>query len=267
MKRLLYLFLFPALVFGQGAVSYNALNRANQANALAGAALVAAQTAQAAVDAAELTLASNLEDISAITNLTAGNVLISDGTNFVAEPITQLVSATAWDDLVIPGVDLRVNASPPALAAIFSTGNLLGYSFDDSTDEQGYFTLQFPHSWKEGTVIYPHVHWMAATTNTGSATWGFEYNWANVSSNYASGPATIIAVDATGGQWNHQIAAFPAITNTAATVSSVLVGRFFRDANASESGATDDLTGDAVLLSLDIHIQVDGLGSSEQYTK
>ncbi len=45
------------------------------------------------------------------------------------------------------------------------------------------FTVQLPHNWKEGTTIFPHLHWMPkATASSGNVEWNFDYTWANYNS-------------------------------------------------------------------------------------
>lgn len=263
MKKLLYL--LPLLVIGSAQAQ---LSIAVAASQKADQALTLANNAYAVAGQARANLANaNMVDLTALSGMSAGDILIYDGSDIVAEPINQLTSATGFESISISGLNLRVNGSPPGLAGVLDSGALEGYHFDDTSDEQAFFSIQFPHNWREGSVIHPHVHWMAESTNIGNITWGLEYSWQNINGEFST-PTTIIGNDASeGAAWQHLICGLTSITNESATFSSVLIGRLFRDANASEVGSTDDLAEDITLLSVDIHIEVDGIGSSEEYVK
>ena len=67
-----------------------------------------------------------------------------------------------------------------------STG-VYTYQFDNNTEEELFFAAQIPHAWKEGSNIYPHVHWYPTNTDTGNVIWGLEYTWANVNGTFGRG--------------------------------------------------------------------------------
>jgi len=123
------------------------------------------------------------------------------------------------------------------------------------------FTLQLPHNWKDGTTIYPHIHWTPrASATAGNMQWNFDYSWANLatgtfpatttSSVVITGPFTAnqhLLSDLTTGNIG--------ISGIGKTYSSVLICRIWR--NSSLAG--DTYAGDAGGLSMDFHISIKDL--------
>jgi hypothetical protein len=173
-------------------------------------------------------------------------------------------TATVWDDLRVPGLQVKIGASAPDLTAFLGAGNLLIYRFDgNATTEQVYFTIQLPHSYKEGSDITPHVHWSPINANAGNVKWQLEYSWANIDATFPA-VTTITATDAASGTaWDHQTIDFSAITGTGKTISSMLVCRLFRD----PTDAADTYASDAALLEIDFHFEINTIGSRAILTK
>jgi len=188
--------------------------------------------------------------------------------------------ATSWEDLRIAAESTRAGGTKDPDFAVFKTdgsgsqGVFLLW-FDKATEEELYFSVQLPHAWKQGSDLYPHVHWTPAANGGANecVRWGLEYTWANVSGTF--GDTTIIYTDATDGSTatvqgdesvvagKHYISAFDALDATDKTLSSMLVCRVFRDATDS----TDDYNADAGLLEIDFHYQIDAFGSDTEYGK
>ena len=89
-------------------------------------------------------------------------------------------AATVWDDIqVSAGSASRLGFTDPDWAQFQDDGSgstgVYQLAFDNTTDEELYFTAELPHGWKLGSTIYPHVHWSPEDTNTGNVVWGLEY--------------------------------------------------------------------------------------------
>lgn len=179
--------------------------------------------------------------------------------------------ATVWDDIMVPGFSAAKNDNPPTFGT-FLGGILINYftnATNASNENQVYFTIQFPHSWK-GTAIFPHIHWSPRSDPGGDMTvrWGLEYTWAEynpTAPNTFPGPTTIY-VDApisAGSENKHLIASFGEITPSANQdgISSMMVCRLFRNSS------NDTYTGDAGFLQFDIHYEKDTDGSREEFIK
>jgi len=198
-----------------------------------------------------------------------------DGTNgFVVRTdgsVEMEGNATVWDDIMIPGFSTAKSSNAPTFA-VFIDGVYLNYFADVATNEnQVYFTVQFPHSWK-GTAIKPHIHWSPRSTVSIAAVvrWGLEYTWVEYNSATPNTfPATdIVYVDApcaSGSQQKHLIASFGDIIPSTSQdgISSMMVCRVFRNS----SHGNDTYTGDAGFLQFDIHYEKDTEGSREPFEK
>lgn len=170
--------------------------------------------------------------------------------------------ATGWDDLCAPATAIN----PPGAASDpdWDTTNI-GWLFDDASTEVLHIVMQMPHSWEEGSMIYPHVHWMPPSSDTGSVLWRMEYRWTNVGDQEIGAFTTLDVLDAgSGNNYEHQIAAFAGISGTGKTLSSIISIKLSRIGG----DASDTFVGDALFKEFDIHYQTDTpAGSEEEYVK
>jgi hypothetical protein len=186
-----------------------------------------------------------------------------------------------WDDLKVPALTTKLfGVSDPDFVVYKTDGagsrGVFLYWFDKLLEEEVFFIVQLPHSYKQGSDIRPHVHWLPKTTGGAGlfVKWGLEYTWANINGVYAAN-TTIITTDASSSSTattsgdnimtidKHYVSSFPSITGTGKTISSMLICRVFRDA----TDATDDYDDDAGLLEFDIHFEKDTVGSRLEMTK
>lgn len=166
-------------------------------------------------------------------------------------------NATVWNDLNFEALSLGRAASAPDVISILGSGGLEAVAFDGgAVSEQLFSGSELIHNYKEGTAIYPHVHWMPSTNDAGNVTWFFEYSWVNSGSAFST-PVTVNVTQAANGEWVHQKADFPMIDGANMTVGSHIIFRLYRDPTV----ATDNYTQDAVLLSVAIHYESDTVGS------
>ena len=142
---------------------------------------------------------------------------------------------------------------------------LFAFAFEatNADDESLHFVAQLPHSYKEGTDIVPHVHWMPSTTNAGSVVWELEYIWVNVNGTTPGSTSVTVTDAGDGTALKQQKAIFAAIDGTGKTISSVLTGRLTR--LTSDPG--DDFTGIAYGLEIDFHHQINTIGSRQPLVK
>jgi hypothetical protein len=186
-------------------------------------------------------------------------------------------SATSWNDLVVnPAMAQNKTSSAPTWSAFVP--NIYTWAFEDSKTEEVYFYVQLPHNYKEGSDIYPHVHWSGTTApGTKRVKWGLDYQWVNLNDNFSSSAGTtiygsgVVTGDATTTLTAYQHTITPilgsgvngGIVGTGKKLSSMLLCHFYR----LGSDAEDTYTGSAYLLSFDFHYEIDSFGSSQQYTK
>ena len=197
-------------------------------------------------------------------NVDAGNYvdIDSDGN------IELLGNATVWDDLRVPVNDLTAagNNDPTQFNWL---GNLIEMAFSATIMNELFFEVQIPHSYKEGSTIYPHVHFRPTKTEAGGTRvrWGLEYVWQNVGEVAPASTTTIYTTNIMPNEdlvdKKHYKSVFSGISGTGKTISSVLSCRIFRDA----TNAADTYTSPAGLIEIDFHYEMDTLGSSTEFVK
>lgn len=180
-----------------------------------------------------------------------------------------------WDDLRVPFNSVKVGAvRPPEFVqwrddGAGSTG-LFGWAFSSTAQTQVFFDAQIPHTYKEGSRLAPHCHFVPTTAPTVGQTvrFGLEYSWANVWGTFPT--TTTIYAERTfveginDQQYQQMIGGFdPDIEESTMEVSATLSCRFFRDA----THANDTYTGDIVVLEFDFHYLVESFGSIEEFSK
>jgi len=140
------------------------------------------------------------------------------------------------------------------------TGPEVWFFRDGSGVEAMSFTLQLPHNWKDGTAIYPHLHWTPKTSATGNIQWNLDYSWAglNVTTPETFPSVTTSSVIITGPFTANQhllsdlTTGNVGISGAGKTYSSVLICRIWR--NSAVAG--DTYAADAAGLSMDFHISI-----------
>lgn len=205
--------------------------------------------------------------------------VIGDATNNVTigtdGHLTLAGTARVWDDIRIEPSVRSSGTNVPAFSQWFTNGagsrGIYLYTFDnavDASEKEVHFTCQLPHAWA-GTPIHIHVHWIAATTAASSKVrWGLEYSWAEPLTAFGN-TALIYATDPEGGdtgttQYKHMITEFANLTPSTAQdgFSSTLICRLWRDS----SDAADTYTNSVGLLYIDAHIELNKMGSNDEYS-
>lgn len=276
-----------ATVFSNG-TEWKTLNNYNSSstsdwNLTGNAATTAGVNFVGTTDATDLVVKTNALQRLKVTS--AGVTIIGDGTNDTkidADGSFSLEgSATAYTDIVVPIFNSRLgNDNNPTWAKMKDNGSssrgVYTYTFSNqssSLEQEVFFSLQLPHNWKEGSSIYPHVHWSPQTTGkTGSVVWGLEYTWVNYNATTPIAFPNTIIITATSAGINgssdadkHLITALGTLTpsGTQDKISSVLMCRFYRKSGDD----ADTYNGNAAVLSVDFHYEMDGIGSHTLYVK
>jgi len=192
---------------------------------------------------------------------------------------TMVGSAKPWEDLRIePSVRQAAGTGVPSFEKWYddlagtSRGVFL-YSFtkeNTANQKEVFFTVQMPHAW-DGGVLSMHIHWVpAATENATDVIWGMEYCMKDIGEVYGDTTivytsATLIPDDANITAGKHYISEFADITPGADAngISMVLIGRIFR----RSGDASDTYTNKVGLMYIDLHYQLNSLGSTDEYLK
>ena len=128
------------------------------------------------------------------------------------------------------------------------------HDYDSTNDESVHIHWEIPHWYASAGEIHIHVEFFVDTAPVSAAnvTWGVEYKKLSIGDNFdfGTGTTTVIVNTAltTGTPANdtkiHSSAEIHLTTTGFAPMDVVLI-RIFRDANASEAGATDNFGSDA----------------------
>jgi hypothetical protein len=204
-----------------------------------------------------------------------GRATIGDGTNYLEieddGTIHMIGDATVWDDFV---VELSTAKVPPANAPNWAqvtddgSGSTGVFAWHFANGEYLSFHIQMPHSWKEGSRIYPHIHFECTTDVDPAEKFDidFEYFWVDVGKDRPANTILANRMCDTGVDTDtkHQVADVPelGIDGTGHTISSILICRLERIAAAS-----NDYGGQVIIYDMDVHFEKDTIGSREIWTK
>jgi hypothetical protein len=175
-------------------------------------------------------------------------------------------AATVFDD--VRGILIsRTEATSPTMSPFGGSTTIYEWQFDKNLSTKYLCCdIQLPHGYKEGSKIYPHIHWTPSDAGTGNVVWKVDYEWVNVGGSYnLTTTTTLSATVAANGAWASGIAdlAPTGIDGTGKTISSILVCRIYRDGN----DAADTYDNSAAIIGFDIHVEENTLGSRTVTTK
>jgi len=160
-----------------------------------------------------------------------------------------------WDDLIgVIASGKTIVATDPSWVAF--RGGVYAYSFSATAMNEVWLTFHVTHSYAPDTVIYPHIHWTTAGTNTGTVRWGIEYTVAKGYDQESFPTTTTIYLEqpATGTAYQHNIIEATlgqAIPTTHLETDALIMVRVFRDGAHANDTCTDAAFG----LMCDLHVQ------------
>lgn len=157
----------------------------------------------------------------------------------------------SWEDLQCPadGFNPPVGATSPTKDDTTVPGTWL---FSGTTEQQMSIVKQFPHSWKAGSSIHPHIHWEKTTTAVGEVRWEWAYSIANVGDVFPAYSAWIPATNSVSHSntvRKHALDAFPELDMTGKRESCMICIKLRR----LPTDAADTYANDARFLEFDIH--------------
>ena len=172
-----------------------------------------------------------------------------------------------WDDLRFPAQAIGRSGAAADPDPDTTTGL---YLFDAASTESLLGVAQMPHSWREGSVISPHVHWQKTTSAGGNVLWRLEYevvaNGGTAALDYGTSVDAVTTVAGTPDSNTANeilISSFGEIDMTGFGISCIIFWKLSRIGGDE----TDTYAADARLVEFDIHYQVDTFGSDSLFTK
>ena len=168
---------------------------------------------------------------------------------------------TGWNDLKSPLVSAKLTGNnQPTWTQVIDNGSgstgVFAHGFSATVLNELWISMHMPHDYQPGTNIFPHVHWLPSTTDTGTVRWGLEFSCAKGHDQEAYPTTTTIFLEqvAAGTALFHQLIEVPDPgLNIGIEPDAIILVRLFRDA----AHANDTFTGVALGLELDAHYQSD----------
>lgn len=195
----------------------------------------------------------------------------TDYTNFEADGTAQAHgAATCFRDELNDLLKTGRN-NPSANLQDDLTEGALVFKTTAGTGDWALMNVQLNHDWVTGTDVEPHIHWWQDENNTPNwlLQYRFQINGGAKTTAWTSLPWVSNKFTYVSGTLN-QITSFGNISTPASPgVSLQLQLRYLRD-NSNASGlfsGADPFSTDASATAADTHLQVDMLGSRQQYVK
>ena len=182
------------------------------------------------------------------------------------EPGYLLTAGYGWNDYLTSGLGLpKGGANQPILKDFRNGLYQLAFTGVGGTAEESWVEFHILHNYKDGTKVYPHVHWSHNNASpSGDVVWKIDYS---VSKGHSGGifpaPTTISLQETAEAQYTHQIIETSegnAIPATNLEPDSVIIMRVYRD----PADGNDTFEDDAFLLFVDLHVECDGRLTNEK---
>jgi len=179
---------------------------------------------------------------------------------------------TQWDDIrIVPGAFDFPGNSDPSLADWQPGGEGATFKlYEFAEADEVTITVQLPHSYKQGTDLKPHVHWTpgdrGSEENGNTVAWKLDYTIISPVGIYLASTNVDLSDTVTGTDHQHELGPSGTISGTGLEVSSIMVGRLYRD-STGDTWATDTVGNRPMILEFDLHFEVDGHGSDTELAK
>ncbi len=181
---------------------------------------------------------------------------------------TMTGSARPWRDERNDAINIKVQGTG---AAVNTTELTVDFPTTTDLNDYLYLNIQLNHDRDNTAIISPHIHWFQ--NQNAVPNWLVQYRWqvngAAKQANWSSSACTTSAFTYSSGTI-HQICDTADITPpTNSTISDIVQFKIFRDNdNDSTVFTSSDLyTGSVAMLAFDVHVQINSLGSTDEYVK
>lgn len=176
---------------------------------------------------------------------------------------------TVWDDIrIVPSAfDFAGNNDPTNVPV--SIGGMTFRLFEFAAGDEAFCVIQMPHSYKRGTALRPHIHWTPGTRGNEEAgktvAWKMQISSAQYGAVFSNAATVNLthAVPAGTLDGTHLIGASADYAVPAGFgESGMLLVRVYRDTGDTWAGTASGSL--PLLLEVDIHHQIDKLGSADE---
>lgn len=193
----------------------------------------------------------------------------TDNTHFEGDgTLVMEGAATVHDDMLAAITAVAVQGTGVTQN---STEQTIDFATNANLADYAWTSYQLSHRWMLNSVIKPHIHWEQANNNLPNFL--VQYRWQPVIgqkvtswTDYACNTPAATYIDGTLNNICHGAGITPPV---GANISDILQIRVLRD-NANTSGVfvgADSYAGTVRVTSMDVHIQIDTIGSRNEFTK
>lgn len=227
-------------------------------------------TSDATKDAASAILTNKTLTSPVIAEVVSGSSA-ADFTVTTGADKTLVLATPVWEDLIVSTAAVRLGGASAATEVAYKGGLVAG--FGTGSDQNMYFTFQLPHAYKIGTDVEFHIHWTIAASGAGAGVENVEWLFTssacspNLAATFESWPtatdhaALVVDVQNITAD-NHMATEIATLTGTNFLASEVIICSLQRNVDTS-----DDYGDAAYVVQLDLHYQVDTMGSRTEWAK
>ncbi len=183
-------------------------------------------------------------------------------------------NATVWDEVrIVPGAFSFAGAADPTLQNWQPGGSGATFKvYKFQTNDEVFASCQMPHSYKEGSDLYFHIHWTPADRGAAEGAvnvgWKVDYSIADKGANFGASATAILTDACSGVDDRHEKTSSVQVSGAGLAISHLIMLRIYR----SDTGADDTWAGvtsaqSPALLEFDIHFELNMVGSRQELTK
>lgn len=178
---------------------------------------------------------------------------------YLEDALGNTLNVAAWDDLRAPASGINPTGSPSA-----ATPNTVDGSLTFSKGNVAIAWFQMPHNWKLDSDVHFHIHWSKSSTNNGVCNWQVKHKWGNIGEvmpafNLLSKGTVVVSDSNTTDKHAMLEWTFTGAGKTLSSMICVYLARI--------SDGDDTFTGTGNLYEMDIHYQIDSMGSRQELIK
>lgn len=187
----------------------------------------------------------------------------TDNTTFEADGTIKLNgAATVWNDINKSLLPLSTGANVPPIIAVNGATyiKVRAFSGGATTHELGE-GFEVLHDYKEGSDVYPHIHWAPTTAAAGNVKFQLAYMWVNRDGIFENETIITVTIATPGIAWKEQRTNFPTISGAGKEIGSRFQFVLFR----IPSDAADTYGDQVAPFDFGLHYEGD-TGGSRQIT-
>jgi hypothetical protein len=190
----------------------------------------------------------------------AAIAVLLTGAWIMASPSYPIVGCAYWDVAVTPSNATRLGFTDPEWVQFQNDGagstGVYQLAFDDTLDEEIFFSEKLPSGWKSDAPAYPHVHLSGHTTATTVSRWCAENTIAKEGATFATTVTACVDCTHPGVSRQHFVCDFASVSLAGLDPTAVWLVRLYREG----SHTNDTYTGDVFLHRVGFTTQVDKVG-------